>query len=406
MKYFKLYSYCRYESDKEFGCIYNMDNGQMIKLDHDKSIKLTQAENNELIDENDDFFLELHHLKLGDFYENPIYVEKTRFGSAKEVYEVLLPYITLNRVYIQLTNDCDCTCDFCSSENKIFTKTRCKKWSNKEEQIDVGRWNQILEQLHTLGADTIVFIGGNPLQEYKKLTEIVGMANEKGFSNYIVYTNGILLDNEKIAFFEKNNIAINLQIISLSPAKCEEYNMPYEDLMESIELLGKSTIGAVASILIGKHNEDEVEDIIAKLQKLGIKYIKNDYIYNYPENEYYSKRYVSSMYQRVFGTMSKEGFAITEMYNSCLFAQVSINVSGDITPCPMMNKEVIGNIKKDEIADILNSDKYQEFISTHRGKIEKCGSCAFRLNCMDCRAIEMAATNNLYGQKFCSRIGE
>ena len=90
-----------------------------------------------------------------------------------------------------------------------------------------------------------------------------------------------------------------------------------------------------------------------------------------------------------------------ELCNNCLYGQIYINISGDVTPCPMMNDIKLGNIVRDDLYEILCKTEYQEIIHLTRSKLPKCKDCAYRYNCLDCRALEMSKSGNLYETDFC-----
>lgn len=115
--------------------------------------------------------------------------------------------------------------------------------------------------------------------------------------------------------------------------------------------------------------------------------------------------FLSKMYDKQpdFGLVTKESISYLSEYNSCLYGQIYINITGNITPCPMMNDYTVGSIwDKGGIASVVNSFNYQNLIKMTRTQIVPCSGCSNRLNCFDCRAVEYAATGKIDGQEYCT----
>ena len=127
MKYFRLRFNILFENGSNGGCIYDLQNHKMIYVPADNAELIEKAENNELVDESNEFIMELISKGYGDLYENKVYIEKSRFGAPKEYSDVVVPRVSLNTLYIQVTNECDNNCVFCNQSNDINTKTHCKK---------------------------------------------------------------------------------------------------------------------------------------------------------------------------------------------------------------------------------------------------------------------------------------
>lgn len=135
-----------------------------------------------------------------------------------------------------------------------------------------------------------------------------------------------------------------------------------------------------------------------------VKSIKIDFYYENADNHHYSRKYLNEMYERQFLGMDRKSFTFLEKYNNCLYGKTSINLSGNVTPCPMMNRYVLGNIREQSLLEILADPKYYELTKMTGDKIEKCKDCAFRTNCIDCRALESQASGKINGTYYCKHI--
>lgn len=402
-KYFRLNFFCRFVWGKNGGCIYNMNAGDMIAIAEEETTLLQKAELNQKMDTETPFLQKLVNLNMGEFYDNLIFQEYTRFGAGNEISEIMKPTNQIKRIFIQLTNNCDCDCIYCDESNDIYTKTRCKKWNNQNADIIMLQWERILEEAILLGAESLCFIGGNPILEWKKLFAIVDYASQIGFKFFLIYTNMNYMNYKIIDLCRRYNVMLRAQIHFLKDCGCEgEFtDISSENVIKNIQLCTSSGIITTAEILITRYNDKAIEKMKSILFALGISYVTTEYLYDKPENEFYSMAYREKMYEKHFGEISRETITFYENHNNCLFGQISINIAGDVTPCPMMNRLVIGNVCKEPLHEIINDEVYINLTKASRSKISGCDECSYRYNCVDCRAIESAATKKMLKAEFC-----
>ena len=383
--YFRLHPYCIFKHDNEKGCIYNLFSGEMISINKEYLPLIEAAEKNKPVG-NEDFYNQLREKNLGDYYNSPIYIDKFVYGYHPITIDILKPSIRLKRVYLNITNDCKLKCIFCN-EN-LNRKTGCK-YHKQDNILTINDWKMIIDNIEFLGCKEIYFIGGDPHIDFNTLNRIIQHINRKQIKLIEVITNGSIMNNEIYNFYKKNQIRINLQVIS------------YEVLCKIIGLYKDLSIGA--TILINKYNENEIDDIVRFLNLNNISY-KFDFIYYLPQNQHFSQKYINKMtqYNYRFGTVSPETYSYLSRYNNCFEGQIAIMTNGDVLPCPMMDNCVLGNIRNEPLHNILKETKYTELIHFNKDKIDLCSDCCYRYNCYDCRAIDFNATNKLSSNVFCN----
>lgn len=401
MKYFRLRFNILFENGSNGGCIYDLQNHKMIYVPADNAELIEKAENNELVDESNEFIMELISKGYGDLYENKVYIEKSRFGAPKEYSDVVVPRVSLNTLYIQVTNECDNNCVFCNQSNDINTKTHCKKWNNKIVKIDPYNWSKIFSSVRKLGCRKVVFIGGNPFLEFESIREKVILADAVGITNFEIVTPLSVLTGLQLDFIQKYNITINIQIVGRYE-NVEYLNDSEQIIFNNILKLIERKINVSASVLVTKYNENYVSDIILYLKTLGINRIKEDLLYDCNDTYHYSTKYKDKQFDRQFVAVTRENISYLSQHNSCLYGKAYINLSGNVTPCPMMNDYICGNILESDIKSILESKTYQNIIYLTKEKLRKCSGCAFKLNCIECRALERSATKEIDGIKYCN----
>ena len=121
-----------------------------------------------------------------------------------------MPIRTLTLV---LTSDCNLRCEYCYLQRNRTAKTR---WPILSEALDVllpGRADEL----------EVVFTGGEPLLEFptlKRVVEHVDRLRGNGRSiRWRLLTNGLLLTDEHLAFFDGHQFQISLSFDGAPPAQ-------------------------------------------------------------------------------------------------------------------------------------------------------------------------------------------
>lgn len=404
MKYFKLHVYCKYVCGEKFGSIYNTNTHEMISVEAPLKDVIDKAQKNKPLSiEDESLLFQLVEKGYGMFYDTPNFIEAFHYGPNSAIKAMVQPNTHIARCYIQISNECDLDCIFCDENNGVNRRTSCKKWNNKE--VKIKDWRNIIEQLQKLGCEEICFIGGNPLLNFEKVSDIVTLASEFGINKFTIYSHKTNLDGEILKFLKKYQFTFIGTILSMQKCNYQKITRSNEwsNIIEDMKRFKENEVNFIANIIVGNFNEDEIEDMAKSFKENNIIY-RLSLIYDKPENKYFSKKYRELMYEKKydFCSVTKESISFLEEYNSCLYGQIFINLAGEVTPCPMMNSYVVGNIcNGNSLAQIINSDEYQKLIQLNRNEIEGCSGCAYRLNCCDCRAVEYTATGKITGEMFC-----
>jgi radical SAM protein with 4Fe4S-binding SPASM domain len=89
-------------------------------------------------------------------------------------------------------------------------------------------------------------------------------------------------------------------------------------------------------------------------------------------------------------------------HHPCLWGTISMSVTGDILPCPYLRKEILGNVGNSRwLEHIFENQSIYDYWDLSLSNIDRCRDCAFQLGCLDCRALEMHITGDLYGKQLC-----
>ena len=111
-------------------------------------------------------------------------------------------------ILLGLTNDCNLACPYC------FVKQDKQAMSYEIAEQSV-KWvlNNIIDK-ENIDKPTVIFFGGEPLLMFDEI--IVPLVENYGNKvNFSITTNGVLLDEDKVDFFYKNNVDILLSFDGL-----------------------------------------------------------------------------------------------------------------------------------------------------------------------------------------------
>ncbi len=300
-------------------------------------------------------------------------------------------------LYIEYTKNCNSKC------------TTCDYWKNNLKPIDIDK--EILdsvEKLYNKGLKVVLFTGGEALLEGKRLFNIANKMKQKCPELQLrILTNGILAGkyaDEIINLFDSI-------VFSLDTIDEKKYNKirgvnAYKIVSENIKLIREksSKIQIRLRAMLLEENIDELYEIVKyainmKVNKLSFllvdtdsigfgresnqnmnnETIKNEIDVNMLEEQIkkIKKEYLDNdIAKNVVSNLNelskfiKEKKIIAETCNAPL-TSIVINSYGDILPCFFKNK--IGNLKENDIVELLNSKEYIEIYNQRKER--KCKEC-------------------------------
>lgn len=258
------------------------------------------------------------------------------------------------KVYIEITNNCNLSCDFCI-KNK-----RERKFMDEEE------FRIILTKLKGITNYLYFHVLGEPLI-HPKINEFINIASNDYKIN--ITTNGYLID--KI----KDNKNINMLNISLHSYN-KKYNISLDkylnNILTTVDNLIKNNTKVNLRLWVDNKENNNIINYINYYYKTNIKQekckikenlyldISSYFIWPDLENNYYNE--------------------VGKCYG--LIDHFGILVDGTIIPCCLDSKGDInlGNIFNDNITDVLNKDICKNMIlgfKNNRKVEELCKHCKF-----------------------------
>lgn len=85
----------------------------------------------------------------------------------------------IDSVFLAITNKCTLSCKYCYEKFNI----------NKSIEISSSEWIRIINKLQSIGVNIFILTGGEPLNDYNKLIEILSNSN-KQLSDFHIHTSG------------------------------------------------------------------------------------------------------------------------------------------------------------------------------------------------------------------------
>ena len=267
------------------------------------------------------------------------------------------------RIYIEITNNCNLNCSFCS---KVLKPRR--NMTLEEFEIVLNKIKDFTDYIY-------LHVKGEPLV-HKDIIEFINLADKYNLKVNLT-TNGVLFNK----YAKELGKCKNLNKINFS-LHCEHNKPNYlEDIFDNIKYLPNTTV--IYRLWTMKNNELDNNS-----QKIVDK-IKEYYNLSTETVDKIKKENNIKISSTIYVDKDNE-FTWPEINNhkSCgycygLNTHIAILVDGTVVPCCLDSNGVIdlGNIYKDNLEDIINSDRYQNLLKSFRDRKpceELCKSCVFK----------------------------
>lgn len=267
------------------------------------------------------------------------------------------------KIYIEITNNCNLNCSFCSEVKR------------KRRFMTTDEFESILIKIKDYTNYIYLHIKGEPLF-HPNIIEFLHLA-EKYNLKVNLTTNGTLFS--KMA--KELNECRSLHKINFSLHSENNLDNYCEEIFKNVELLKDKIV--IYRLWTLKNNEldKKSQEIVNKIRKY----------YNLPQ-ETVDKIYTSNnikIKSTIYVDKDNE-FSWPEVtthksngYCYALKTQIGILVDGTVVPCCLDSNGVInlGNIFKENLEEIINSEKYKSLQKSFRDRKpceELCKSCTFK----------------------------
>lgn len=277
------------------------------------------------------------------------------------------------------------------------------------------------------------FQGGEPtvagLSYFEDFVAYVQKKKTNQTIHYALQTNASLLNEKWGDFFYKHHFLIGVSLdgyheIHNHFRKDHEYKDTYKTVMNSIQLLKNKGVDfnilTVLTNTLAKHPQK----LFSFYKKNNLKFIqfipcipglgeeKNEYslspklfasfyktFFDLWEKELYQGNYISvSLFDNVISLFERGMAHQCGLLGKCS-PHFVVESQGDIYPCDfyVLDKYSCGNIVRDDLMDIINSEKMSAFLSEERRPCQSCETCPFERMChKNCKRLNIAYYDDHY----------
>lgn len=399
-KYFFLNREVLFQKVNNNYAIYDLFSGDMISLNRDIGtiLELTEEGKNihdvsVLIDKSVEKVVEilkdLENKKLGYFYPTRIHIEKYKLGDPYELRSHTTP--VFNKCYIELPGECNLDCSFCGYPT-LFQCTTCTKVKG---EVDISRMKRFLNRVIQLDCRNLIFHGGDPISSLEQFISIVAYYRKQGYKERIsVITNGSQISQNIVNLFLKYKIHPVIPVFLTADLDQEPYLASFSKLAKKYE------ISFTVTTVFLEDNVIDMSRVKENISEMKPDFNQSAVIYNKPRNP------GQHIYPKLLETtrrVNADVYYHMKRHHPCLWSTLSMSITGDIFSCPYLKKEVLGNIEDSYCIDrIFENEAIYDYWDLSLSSIDNCRDCAFQMGCLDCRALEMRITGDLYGKRLCS----
>jgi len=281
-------------------------------------------------------------------------------------------HYNFHKVYIELTNICGLTCDFCPTKDI------------KSQVMDIKLFESILAQLKSYTKDIAFHVFGDPLT-LSNLEKYLDIALQYKMRVHIT-TTGYYLNKFDSSIFLHD--AIKQVNFSLNSYNKNEMNMSLEEYFEPMFILCDLKLKNKVHNFINfrlwniddTHSENsfnkKVFDILSKKFNISLE----DIDLNKPKR---IENQILIDFDKYFKWPSLNDDEASDGFCHGLSSQLAILSSGVVVPCCLDSFGIIdlGNLNTQSLEEILNSKKALDIVDGFKNKIaveELCKKCTFK----------------------------
>lgn len=327
-------------------------------------------------------------------------------------------------VWLHLTDSCNLRCKYC------YVK---KSSSRMSIQVARKAVEKIFEDAkkHNFKKITFKFSGGEPLLEFPKIVELVKLGKDLSskfgiVSNFIILTNGTLLNKEISLQIKKENIRV---MVSLDGSK--EYNdlqrvFPdgsgtFDHIIKGIYCLQEAKVDFSVSVTITSKNIENIPDLTRYLLKREIPFSFNFYRENaLAKEELQSEetnlvKYLMQSYQIIYdnpppfslisGLLDRVNLARPHEHTCGVgYNYLVVRYDGKICSCQMTLEDPIGSIDDEDLIKVMNSPSFASIEDLKVKNKFPCCTCIWKnVCCGGCPLLSIRQNGTcLVNSPFCS----
>lgn len=375
---YRLKNHCKFVTGSKRAAIYDLETGNVYSLNEAAQ---------EIIEGNPDKF---------GFWEKLVKMGLTEASNGISQVEIKIPQVSLEFMWLELTEECNQRCIHCYVSSGNLAPMG---------KLPAARWEQIIEEGAALNCKELQFIGGEPLL-FRGIFDLAQAAKDLDYNFIEIFTNGTLLDEERIKKIKDLEIHVAISLYSIVPEihdRVTQVPGSFQKTFRALKMLKETEIPTRIGIIVMKQNQDTLMKTQEGLNEMGFASTRADVVRPtgrggcadlLPRDEIIQTW--ALMTKPNFST-SKEAFYRHQHWNSCWAGKIAISPNGGIMPCIFAREHIVSNVEKG-LEETVNSKNLQNLWKITKDQVEGCQDCEYRYACYDCRPLAESTTGNLYGK--------
>lgn len=343
----------------------------------------------------------------------PIIEELT--NTEKRVTYDNLPF---HHLIFNTTYKCNMACKYCYFSANLLGE------SIDEKTIEYSI-KKCLAYLSDDSELTVLFQGGEALLNYDSIRKALDHLGDQPRVHYQMQTNGTLITNETIDFFEKYNIHVSFSLDSYihehNSLRSKNTQFYTENLFNVCQMFQEHNLDYGLIAVVCQNNIDDLVTMSKEFFKRNIHTfaynllwpigrVETEDLYNYIVPTHRLVQTLFDVYREIYQFNIDRGYSPFERYRErnlymlwrrlfyrklsnymCMntpcgagINTLTVDTNGQVYPCALMLPSLeggfeIGNIYTDSVSSLLNKDSIVK--ERNLDEISKCASCTYRAIC-------------------------
>lgn len=307
-------------------------------------------------------------------------------------------------ISIETSNICNLRCIYCytGAANKL------------KDELTLDEYKSILDQSVELGAQKVAIAGaGEPLLD-PNFFRILDLIRERNLY-LILYTNATLINKDTAKKLYDNPVTVVATLNSMKPEiqnkLCGNVPWAYEKMMRGIHNLidagfnkSNPTRIAIDSFMV-KETIDEAPEIFRFARRNNIfPYICRVFLGGRAKGkdlDVSNEQFKTLVYrlhdidENEFGYTWEPRPPFVASQCQLIYVNMVVGIQGEVRPCYCVFIDA-GNIRKQSLKDIWNSDTLKNIRDMEKNLKGKCGACELKGECFGCRCRTFAMTGDVF----------
>jgi len=303
------------------------------------------------------------------------------------------PRRELRFLWLELTERCNLRCVHCYAGSGPGLKDGPMRFEDHR---------RILREAAEAGCRRVQFTGGEALLD-PDLPALVDEARALGFEWQEVYSNGTLLNEERVHFLRDRQVRVAVSFYSNLEGVHERITQvpgSFRRTVEGIRALVRAGVPVRAGLIRMRHNQDDTQGAIDLLVSLGVPRDRITVDDVRPTGRGCGDTMAPAEGRPLMtappgGTdiQVEEGEVLG--CRTCWSGKITVSPSGDVYPCIFSRELPVGNVLHGSLGPVLAGESLQDLWSIDKAQIPVCRDCEFRYGCFDCRALAFKQTGEL-----------